>query len=152
MRRSSWFLLSLLLAGVFAFGFSGIASDKAPKLSADEIIARHLDSLGTAEARAALKSRVAQGTVGFSERITGTVHLDGKASIISQGNKVKVAFGFATPQYPGEQLVFDGQNVQVALIDQQSRSRLGNFVVEEPEGLKEGVLGGVLSRGWRLLE
>jgi len=146
------FFPGLFLAGLVAFANAGSASDKAPKLSADEIIAKHLDSLGTAEARAALKSRVAQGAVQFSERTTGTIHLDGKASIVSQANKVKVAFGFATPQYPGEQLVFDGQNVQVALIDQRSRSRLGDFVVEEPEVLKEGVFGGVLSTGWPLLD
>ena len=151
MHRSKSFLLSLSLAGLLALAISGSASDKAPKLSVDEIIAKHLESVGTAEARAALKSRIAQGTVQFSERITGTIHLDGKASIVSQANKVKVAFGFATPQYPGEQLVFDGQNVQVALIDQQSRSRLGNFVVVEPEILREGVFGGVLSMGWPLL-
>jgi|SRR6202041_1754328 len=152
MHRSKCLLLGLSLVSLLALAISGAAFDKAPKLSADEIIAKHLDSLGTAEARAALKSRVAQGTVQFSERITGTIHLDGQASIVSQANKVKVAFGFATPQYPGEQLVFDGQNVQVALIDQQSRSRLGNFVVEEPEVLKEGVFGGVLSMGWPLLD
>jgi hypothetical protein len=152
MRRSRYFLVGLFLAGLFALTILGSASDKAPKLSSDEIITKHLSSLGTAEARAALKSRVAQGTVQFRERITGTIHLDGKASIVSQGNKVKVAFAFATPQYPGEQLAFDGQNVQVALIDQQSRSRLGNFVVKEPEVLKEGVFGGVLSLGWPLLD
>jgi hypothetical protein len=152
MDRSKYFLLSLPLAGLLAFAIAGSATGKAPKLSADEIIAKHVASVGTEDARAALKSRVAQGTVQFSERITGTIHLDGKASIVSQANKVKVAFGFATPQYPGEQLVFDGQNVQVALIDQQSRSRLGNFVVQEPEVLKEGVFGGVLSMGWPLLD
>lgn len=152
MHRSKSFLLSLSLAGLLALAISGSASDKAPKLSADDIIAKHLESFGTAEARRALKSRVAQGTVQFSERITGTIHLDGNASIVSEANKIKVAFRFATPQYPGEQLVCDGQNVQVALIDQQSRSRLGNFIVEEPEVLKEGIFGGVLSMGWPLLD
>jgi hypothetical protein len=65
---------------------------------------------------------------------------------------VKYAFQFQTPQYPGEQLAFDGHNVGVALIDQQSRSRLGGFVVTEPEVLSEGIFGGVLGTGWPLLD
>jgi hypothetical protein len=152
MHRLKTLIPGLFLVGLLALVISGAASDKARKLSVDEIIPKHLDSVGSAEARAARKSRVAQGTVQFSERSSGTIHLDGKASIVSQANKVKVAFGFATPQYPGEQLVFDGQSVQVALIDQQARSRLGNFVVEEPEVLREGVFGGVRAMSSPLLD
>jgi hypothetical protein len=130
---------------------SSLGSDKVPKLSADAIVAKHLDAIGSPDARAAAKSRTAQGTVHFSERITGAVHLDGSASLISEGSKVKYAFKFGAPQYPGEQLAYDGRNVGVGLIDQQSRSRLGNFVVQEPEILSEGIFGGVLGMGWPLL-
>ena len=38
------------------------------KLSADELVTKHLDSIGTQEARSAVKSLVAQGTVAFNER------------------------------------------------------------------------------------
>jgi hypothetical protein len=149
MKREQIGLIAMVLLAV---AFASPASDKPPKLSADEIVAKHLDSIGTADARGAVKSRSAQGTVVFSERITGAVHVDGSASLISEGGKVKYAFQFGSPQYPGEQFAFDGKNVGVALIDQQSRSRLGNFLVTEPELLSEGVFGGVLGTGWPLLD
>jgi hypothetical protein len=39
----------------------------------------------------------------------------------------------------------------VAAIDQQNRSRLGSFILAEPEILLEGLWGGVLGTGWSLL-
>ena len=144
---SKWFILvagSLLIAG------SALAAET--KLTVDEVVAKHLESIGTPEARAAVKSRVAQGTVSFNERISGLVHLEGSALLLSQGTKLKCAFQIKNPQYPGEQLVFDGKNVQVALINQGARSALGNFLVNEPEVLQEGLLGGTLSMGWPLLD
>jgi hypothetical protein len=136
--------VSLLLAG------SALSGDT--KLSIDDLIAKHLESMGTQEARFGVKSRVGQGTVAFNERISGSVHLDGAAQLLSLGPKLKCAFQFNNPQYRGEQFVFDGKGVQVALIDQQSRSALGNFLVNEPEILQEGLLGGTLSMGWPLLD
>jgi hypothetical protein len=136
--------MSLLLAGA---AWSGDA-----KIGIDEFVAKHLESIGTPEARAAIKSRVAQGTVAFNERISGTVHLDGTTQLLSLGPKSKCAFLFNNPQYRGEQFVFDGKAAQVALIDQNSRSALGNFLVNEPEILEAGLWGGTLSMGWPLLD
>jgi hypothetical protein len=122
------------------------------KISLDELVSKHLDAIGAAEARAAVKSRVAQGSAAFNERISGSVHLDGRSRVLSEGVKFKCALQFLTPQYPGEQLVYDGQNVQIGMIDQQSRSMLGNFLVTEPEILREGLWGGSLNLGWPLLD
>lgn len=122
------------------------------KITVDELVARHLDSIGTIEARSAARSRMSQGTVAFSERISGAVHVEGTAAVISSGSKFKTSFDFHNPQYRGEQFVFDGQKVQIALIDQQSRSALGNFLVTEPEIVEEGLFGGALRVGWPLLD
>jgi hypothetical protein len=101
---------------------SGWTFSSEGKISIDDLVAKHLESIGTQEARSAIKSRVAQGTVAFNERISGNVHLDGTAQLPSLGRKLKCAFQFNNPQYRGEQFVFDGKAVQVVLIDQQSRS------------------------------
>jgi hypothetical protein len=135
--------LSLLFAALAAVGDT--------KFRVDELVAKHLNSIGSAEARSAVKSRAAQGTVAFNERISGTVHLDGAATLLSLGPKLKCAFQSNNPQYRGEQFVFDGKAVQVALIDQGSRSALGNFLVNEPEILQGGLFAGTLSMGWPLL-
>lgn len=149
------FLKSGVLLGIGLFVLRGAvasASDKAPKLSADEIVAKYLQAIGTADARSAAKSRVAQGNVVFSELITGNTHLDGRALFRSEGTMLKCVFQFASPQYPGEQFAFDGKSVGVAQIDQQARSMLGSFLVGEPEILSEGLWGGELATAWPLLE
>lgn len=121
-------------------------------MTSDDLVVKHLESIGSQGSLSALKSRVAQGTVAFNERISDGAQLQGAAQFLSIGPKVKCAFQFKNLQYPGEQFVFDGKTVQVALIDPQSRSALGSFLLNEPEILQEGLLGGTLSMGWPLLD
>jgi hypothetical protein len=138
-------LLGILLVG--SFGTAG-----KDKLSLEELVSKHLDAIGAADARTAAKSRVAQGTAAFNERISGSVHLDGKSLWLSAAPKCKWSVQFTAPQYPGEQFVYDGQNVQVAMIDPQARSMLGKFMVNEPEILREGLWGGTLNLAWPLAD
>ncbi len=147
LRRS---LLPMLLVAVLPLGVS--ASDKPGKLSADQVVAKYLDAMGTAPSRAAVNSRLAQGSVHFSQLITGDIHLDGKAQLRSSGPKFQCVFQFASPQYPGEQFAFDGQNAKIAQIGQLARSMLGDFLAGEPEILREGLWGGEFSTAWPLLD
>src|SRR5215472_8993849 len=124
---------------------------KEPKPTVDAIISRHLDSIGSAEARASAVSRVSQGKVVFAEVIQHSLRVEGTATLLSQERKHKCAFQFGNPQYPGEQFVFDGNKGIVATVDQTSRSRLGNFLFLQEEVLREGLFGGVLSTAWPLL-
>jgi hypothetical protein len=124
---------------------------KDPKLTADEILSKHLDSIGKQEARAAASSRMSQGKVTFAEIIQHSLQLEGSATALSQGRKHRCEFRFGTPQYPGEQFVFDGDKALVAMVDQTSRSRLGNFLFIQNEILREGLWGGTLSTAWPFL-
>ena len=142
--------VALILAFVFAAVISGSAKD--PKPTVDAIISKHLDSVGTVEARASAISRVAEGKVVFAEIIQHTLRLEGTANLLSQGRKHRCEFQFANPQYPGEQFVFDGNKGLVGMVDQTSRSRLGNFLFLQEEILREGLFGGVLSTAWPLLD
>jgi hypothetical protein len=141
-------LLSFLAVGFAAPCFS---AEKPVKLKAEEIVAKHLDGIGTAQVRAGMNSRMAEGTLEFNELRKEPVHLEGKVKVMSQGTKFKSAFEFFSKEYPGEQLVFDGKDVQVAAIDPQHRSRLAGFLGSAPEVLQEGLWGGVLGTGWALL-
>jgi len=147
LRKSFLTLLLLLFVASVL-----LAADKAAKLSFDEMVSKYFDALGTREARTTAKSRVAQGTVQFNTLVTGNMHLDGKAIYLSSGPKLKCVFQFTSPQYPGEQFTFDGQDVGVAKTDQQARSMLGDFLINEPEILQEGLWGGELSTAWPLLD
>jgi hypothetical protein len=44
------------------------------------------------------------------------------------------------------------KRVPATPIDQQNRSALGNFLKNEPEIIRDGLLGGVLTTGWPLLD
>ncbi|MBZ5664180.1 MAG: hypothetical protein LAO30_06205 [Acidobacteriia bacterium] len=129
-----------------------LVSAKDAKISAEELVAKHLQSIGSPENRAAAKSRMSQGKVVFSEIINRNLHVEGASSVVSQGHKFKCSFKFAVSQYPGEQLVFDGQKVMVGMIDATSRSNLGTFLYLHDELLHDGLFGGALSTGWLLLD
>jgi hypothetical protein len=145
--RSNHALVSFLVVGLSVPCFS---AEKPAKLKAEEIVAKHLDAIGTSEARAAVHSRLSEGTVQFNENDKQPVHLEGKVKVMSQGTKYKSAFEFSAKEYPGEQFVFDGNNVQVAAIDPQHRSRLASFMFSASEVLSDGLWSGVLGTGWAL--
>jgi hypothetical protein len=140
---------SIVVGLVLAVAIPCGAKDSKPTV--DSVISRHLDSIGSAEARANAVSRVSQGKVVFGEIIQHSLRLEGTARLLSQDRKHRCVFQFANPQYPGEQVVFDGNKGMVAMVDQTSRSRLGNFLFLQEEVLREGLFGGVLSTAWPLL-
>ena len=123
-------------------------SGKDSKLSVQDLASKHLQSLGKSTNESGM--RVLQGRVIFSELIGKNVHVEGTSSVFSQGRKFKCAFQFGTPQYPGEQFVFDGQKTMVGMIDPTSRSNLGTFLYTQDDILREGLFGGTLSTSWPL--
>lgn len=122
------------------------------KLSVEDIIAKHLDSIGSAQAREAVKSRFAVGTVEFAEMISRSVRIPGAAELSFTGRKTIVKFRFGQLSYPGEQFVFDGNRVDVAPIDVGSPSSLGRFIYEQTEMMSEGLLAGTLNADWALFD
>lgn len=143
-------ILAVLLTVGWLFFDSAVGKDA--KLSPEEIVAKHLESIGPVHAREAVKSRLAEGTAQFNELISGKVHMEGKAQLLSMGRKMKAALQFGQPQYPGEQFVFDGRSPQVAMTDPTARSVLGNFLFTQTEILNEGLFGGTLFTSWPLLD
>src|SRR5436190_24031601 len=77
---------------------------KDEKLKPEELIAKHLDSIGPAEKRKAVKSRTTVGTAQVIFRVGGSGTLNGKANLLSQGSSVRLGFVFPALDYPGEQL------------------------------------------------
>jgi hypothetical protein len=136
------------------FGLCGasILAGADTKLTPEQIVAKHLAAIGTPEARAAAKSRVIQGTVQFSEIVSGKLQLQGQAQLASTGRKSSVNFVFGEPSYPAEKFIFDGQHVQVATINPGSRSNLGTFLDTQTEIIGDGLLGGDLFTGWAMFD
>src|SRR5512142_801614 len=74
------------------------------KLTLDQLIAKHLASIGTAEARAAVKSRVAEGKSKFEVANAGG-YVEGKAAVVSQEGKSRMIFKYPRADYPGEDML-----------------------------------------------
>jgi len=124
---------------------------KDPKLTAKEVLARHLEAIGSAEARAKIAAREATGTGRVVFRLGGTGQLEGQGGIVSQGDKVRLGVIFNATEYPGEHVAFDGDKVTVGTIRAGVRSNLSNFLYTHDILLREGLLFGVCSSSWALL-
>jgi hypothetical protein len=150
---------SLLLAfGLF------MPAGAAQKLKLAELAEKHLASIGTPEARAAIRNRVVKGAAtvlikpapeiqhtiipekrenpsgiqGYTENL-----YNGNAVFVSEGKQVRLGLRFATSGYKGEDLAYDGKELQ---------SQVAGRLSIPGELIQEGLLGGSLTTAWALLD
>ena len=124
-----------------------VAKDES---QAGDLVKQHLNSIGTEEARAAVKNRAVEGTVSFQTVTGGSTRQDGKQFLVSEGDKLVSLMQLPNQSYPGERFVSDGKKALVAEIRASVHSALGEFVWAHSEILTEGLWGGALSTGWAL--
>jgi hypothetical protein len=136
-----------VIASVFALFSTSVAKDETPVA---ELVKKHLDSIGTEQARAAVKTRVAQGTLRFHVLTGGAGYQDGKGVLVSSGNKIVSLLKLPNPNYHGERFVCDGRKTEEAQIKPGVWSELGDFLRVHNEILTEGLWGGTLSTAWPL--
>jgi len=122
----------------------------AQKITAEQLIAHHLDAIGNAKARAAITTRIFSGTAQVIFRTAPAGQAIGKAVLASEGNKQLFAMSFPSPVYPREQLAFNGVSFMAAFATPGTRSVLGNFLMTNDAIFKQSLMGGVLSAGWPL--
>jgi hypothetical protein len=137
-------VLGLLVAG-------GLGLAHAADMKPEDVVARHLDSIGTAQARAGIKSQVVQGTSHFKVLVNGGGLLEGSAGIVSEQRKSAMVLKFGDTQYRGEQMVCDGDKFYIAATtSSHHRSILGEFIWSQSLILREGLFAGELSTAWAL--
>lgn len=144
-------LLSLTIwtAPVAALAANTLADDK---MEPEALVAKHLESIGTAEARAAIRSRTMVGTSVATFRVKGLSQAQGRVVIASEGVKNLFAMAFDTNEYPAEKIGFDGKNVTANQQRPGQYSVLGDFLLGNKIVSREGLLGGSLSAAWPLLD
>jgi hypothetical protein len=126
---------------------------RAADMKAEEVVARHLDSIGTAEIRATAKTRIVQGTAQFKMRVGGGGELAGTSALVSEGRKSVLMIKLANSDYRGEQFVTDGGKVSVAATTSNHKwSDFGQFVRTQDQIVLEGLLGGALTTAWAMLD
>ena len=145
-------LWTVILFLCFAVGRSDTTFAKDKKRTPQEVVAEHVKSIGSPEALASIKSRALNGDVSI-EFIVGTSGLvAGQFEFVSEKQKQGLLFKFNALQYPGEHFAFDGKDVTVSYISPGGRSPLGDFLIRYDSIIKQGLMGGVLSVNWPLLD
>lgn len=133
-----------------ALGESSLAKDK--KLTAEEVVAAHLKSIGDPELQARIKNRGVSGKASVEFVQGGIGNLDGQCMVVSSGRNLSIILRYGAVDYPGEYFAYDGTDVEVATISPGQRSPLGDFIFRYNGLMKEGLLGGVWSLDWPLLD
>jgi hypothetical protein len=124
----------------------------ADTVKPEEIVAKHLESIGPARARQAVESIVIVGTSTVAFRSPGKGRADGQAVIASKGNRLLIGMAYDSTNYPYEKLGFDGNVLSVSFLRPGQRSTLGDFLNTNNFIFKQGLMGGTLSSAWPLLD
>ena len=140
--------VTCLLLPLFSITLLG----KDPILKPEELVARHLDSIGKPEARAAIKTRATSGTARCIYHLQRSGQLGGQSNVFSDGRKLMIGMYFDAIDYPAELMAFDGDHVTVSQTRPGVRSEVGQFIYSHDVLVKEGILAGVMSTAWALLD
>jgi hypothetical protein len=140
------FAVVLTLAG------SGLAAAAAAdeKLKPEEVIAHHLDAVGSTDLWAA--ARTVSGSCTMTAPASGGVAgvLPGRFQLDSEATRFALQMKFMSQGYPAESFGSEGGTPQVGFVLPGRRSALGSFLSANDSILREGLLGGVLNAGWPL--
>lgn len=150
LRKGGAIITAVTLA-VFSASTSGAPSPQDEKLKPEDLVARHIESVGSAEMRAAASSRSVSGEVTLILRVGGAGNLRGEAMMVSAGPRLRFGMRFPTIDYPREDMAFDGKRAATGFLPKGGRSQLSAFLSQQDSPLKEGLFGGVLSTAWPLL-
>jgi hypothetical protein len=121
------------------------------KLKPEDLIARHLDSLGTAEARARVNGTRIKGTASVAVKHCGEGQVDGDVVMASVDGASLINMNFGIDAYSQEALRYDGKKFGTSQLSPGRRTCLAQFFLENEVLFKEGLVGSVLTEAWPLL-
>lgn len=139
-------LSSVLMLLIF---FLSVGNLFAQTMTADEILAKHLDSIGSAKSREAVKTMIIVSDVEFLLQRQNPIN--GKAIIASSNDGAVFGINLDAIDYRLDKFSYDGKKVRVGYIQPGYRSILGEFILSYETVLKDGLFGGALSSSWALM-
>ncbi len=151
-NRSRYLSFASLLGIACALLLAASGKSSAQKLKPEEVTTRHLESIGSAKERAAIKTRIISGTSQVVFHTTPVGQAVGRAVLASEGIKNLIGMSFPSPVYPREELGFNGNSFIAAYSTPGNRSSLGSFLMTHDLIFKQGLMGGTLSSAWPLLD
>jgi len=119
----------------------------AQSLKAEEIVAKHLDSIGTKAKRDELKTLMALGYSEFESRFP-IVKGGGRAIVVSDPKNLFFVITLNSREYPFEKIGYFNGKANLPFIAPGARSLLGLFIAEHEKILSEGLFGGSMSLRW----
>ena len=128
---------------------SSVLAQKA-KISPEEIVQKHLASIGNPDARAAAKSRVLVGKAVLASKAGYSGQIGGPVQYAADANKLLLAIVFNSNDYKYEKLAFDGKEISYGRPFSNELTTLGDFVRAQPSIVKSSLFGGVYSAAWAL--
>jgi hypothetical protein len=120
------------------------------KVAPAEIVTKHLEAIGSADARSKVKGTRIQGSCLITVKEGGTGEAQGQAVFSSQGDMNLFKLGFES-ETDATWFKFDGSKSSVSQFRPGRRTSLENFFASYEILFKEGLLGGVLTEAWPLL-
>jgi len=127
-------------------------SSATDKIKPEDLVAKHLESIGKAASRSSVTTRIIAGTSQVIFRTPPPGQATGRAVMASEGNKSLIGMSFHSPVYPREELGFNGNSFIAAYVTPGVRSSLGGFLMTHDLIFKQGLMGGTLSSAWPLLD
>lgn len=140
---------ALLALAAFSSGNFLLA---AQKMKPEELVAKHLESIGSTEAPKWITSRDFSGTCVLTMLVGGSGQLSGTVRMASSGRMNLLDMQFNMIDYPHERIAFDGKEVTLGQLKPGLRSYMANFLRTQDMLIKEGLLGGSISTAWPLYD
>jgi hypothetical protein len=143
--------LALVIAAAVCLTLFGLSSSASDKMKPEDVVAKHLAAIGAEETRASIKNRIAAGKAVITFAAPANAKFTGDCIMASEGSKNMIAIAFENPGNVGEKITFDGSKLTANASRPGSRGYLGEFVLTQDNIVKHGLVGGVLSESWPLL-
>jgi hypothetical protein len=147
------FYWNLVLYAVLSFCFAVASASAEDKIGLDDLLKHHLESIGSAETRSAAKTRVVEGDARYQVLESGVSPIDGRAALVSDGQKLHMMLKINFEGYSGERFIRNSDKTRIeATHANKTRSPLGTLLDADDIPLRDGLIGGVLTTDWALLD
>ncbi|MGZ8844937.1 MAG: hypothetical protein ACXW3C_00570 [Pyrinomonadaceae bacterium] len=142
---------TLLFVSLIAIAIiSSLSAEADNKMAPADVVAKHVESIGAAEARARVNVAIIKGTVDLTVKAGGEGQATGQVLMASQGNQNVVNMTFEGGE-PTTAFAYDGSKTSVTQFRPGRHTALEAFFAEHQEIVREGLVGSVLSASWPLL-
>ncbi len=123
----------------------------ARELKVEEIISKHLASIGEAKKIKEVKNMMLLGSSEFESKLPQRKSV-GKLAIVSNDSNLLFISSFLSDSYPFEKIGHFGGKINLPFAIAGTRSPLGDFLFENPSVLENGLFSGSMSLKWLLLD